>query len=161
MDDHAELLTLLHINLHELQNSCNFRIVEFMELLIAIWRNHRIAKLQNCILPRIQNCLHCYISICMNCRIDEIATYQFAWLAELMKLPHINLHDLQNSCNFRIAEFMELLIAIWRNHRIAKLQNCIWIDNVELLAFQHCAIDTISDLQNWLNGHITISMNSE
>ena len=50
-----------------------------------------------------------------------IAQLHIGEKTELLKSLHINLHDLQNSCNFRIAELMELLIAMCMNHRIAKL----------------------------------------
>ena len=75
--------------------------------------NHRIAKLQNCIIVTIAE-LH----------IDKNT--------ELLKLLHINLHDLHNSRNFRIAKLMELLIAMCMNHRIAKFQNCIIVTIAEL-----------------------------
>ena len=64
-----------------------------MELLIVMCMNHRIAQLQNCIIvPIVESHI-----------VDN---------TQLPKLLHINLPDLHNSCNFRIAELMEMLIAI-------------------------------------------------
>ena len=67
-----------------------------MELLIVMCMNHRIAQLQNCIIVTIVTIVELHIGE----------------NTQLLKLLHINLPDLHNSCNFRIAELMEMLIAI-------------------------------------------------
>ena len=64
--------------------------------------------------------------------IVAIAELHIGENTELLKLLHINLHDLQNSCTFRIVELMKLLIAMCMNHSIAKLQNCIIVTIAEL-----------------------------